>query len=112
MLLPALQSGDIVAFGKIAEAEAMTLHALMMTSDPGYLLMKPNTMHVLQRIKAFRESTGIPVYFTLDAGPNVHVLFPEEHEAVVRPWILGELIIFCENGKLIQDHAGMGPEKI
>jgi diphosphomevalonate decarboxylase len=112
ILLPALQSGDMITFGKIAEAEAMALHALMMTSDPGYILLKPNTLHVLQRIKVFRENTGIPVYFTLDAGPNVHVLYPEEHKEIVRRWILGELIIFCENGKLIDDHAGTGPQKI
>ncbi|HLF63811.1 MAG TPA: diphosphomevalonate decarboxylase [Saprospiraceae bacterium] len=112
ILLPALHSGDLITFGKITEAEAMTLHALMMTSDPAYLLLEPNSLHVLQRIKAFRESTGVPVYFTLDAGPNVHLLYPQEYKDTVREWILGELIIFCKDGRIIEDHAGVGPERI
>ena len=112
MLLPALHSGDLITFGRIAEAEAMTLHALMMTSDPAYLLMRPNTLQVLQRIKSFRESTSVPAYFTLDAGPNVHLLYPQEYKDTVREWILGELIIFCKDGRIIEDHAGTGPERI
>jgi diphosphomevalonate decarboxylase len=83
----------------------------MMTSDPPFLLMRPNTLHVLQRIKAFRESTGLPVCFTLDAGPNVHVLYPAEHQKSIREWILGDLILFCKDGMIIDDHAGTGPVK-
>lgn len=112
MLLPALHGGDIVTFGRIAEAEALSLHALMMTSDPAYILIQPNTLQVIQRTKAFRESSGIPVYFTLDAGPNVHLLYPESNEAVVNAWINDELLSFCENGRVIHDHAGTGPRKI
>jgi diphosphomevalonate decarboxylase len=112
MLLPALHSGDIVTFGRIAEAEALSLHALMMTSDPAYILIQPNTLQVIQRTKAFRESSGIPVYFTLDAGPNVHLLFPESHEAQVKAWINEELVAFCENGRVIHDHAGGGPRRL
>lgn len=98
--------------GSIAEAEAMALHALMMTSDPSVILLLPNSLHALQRIRAFRESTGIPVYFTLDAGPNVHILYLKENADKVRNWILGELSMFCKDGRIIEDHAGTGPEKI
>jgi len=111
-LLPALHSGDIITFGRIAESEALSLHALMMTSDPAYILIQPNTLQVIQRAIAFRESSGTPVYFTLDAGPNVHLLYPESHEADVKAWINNELLPFCENGRVIHDHAGRGPQKV
>jgi diphosphomevalonate decarboxylase len=112
MLLPALHSGDMITFGRIAEAEAMALHALMMTSDPSYILMQPNTLQVLYLIKSFREDTGTPVYFTLDAGPNVHVLYPQSHAVKVRNWITEVLSPLCKDGRIIHDHAGAGPEKI
>ncbi len=112
ILLPALHGGDIVTFGAIAESEAMALHAMMMTSDPAYMLMQPNTLHVLHYIKTFRQTTSIPVYFTLDAGPNVHVLYPEQHKDTVRKWIDDQLRIFCHDGRIIDDCAGNGPERI
>ena len=67
--------------GKLLESEALTLHS-MMTSMPYFILMKPNTLEVIQRIWLFRETTNHPVYFTLDAGANVHVLYPESHKRV------------------------------
>ena len=112
MLLPVLHAGDIVTFGSIAEAEALALHALMMTSDPAYLLMQPNTLHILNRIIAFRTSSGLPVYYTLDAGPNVHILYPETEESKIRPWIQDQLSSFCKNGRMIHDRTGQGPVKI
>jgi diphosphomevalonate decarboxylase len=43
-LVAALKNGDLETFGNIAEQEALTLHALMMTSDPAYILMRPNSL--------------------------------------------------------------------
>ena len=74
-----LASGDLNEFVKIVESEALTLHAMMMTSMPYFILMKPNTLEIINKIWAFREKTDSKVCFTLDAGANVHVLYPE-HE--------------------------------
>src|SRR5690606_22821198 len=82
-MLQALENGDINAFGRIVEKEALTLHALMMTSEPSYLLMRPNTLAIIERIRSLRETKGVPVCFTLDAGPNVHLLYPREVSATV-----------------------------
>ena len=86
-LLSVLTTGDWSAFASIVEAEALELHALMMTSDPSYILMTPNTLDIIQRIRDFRERTQLPVCFTLDAGPNVHVLYPyyEKESAQFHP---------------------------
>jgi len=111
-LISALKHGNISEFGKIAEDEAMTLHALMMCSDPSYILMEEGTLSVIKKIKHFREQTSIPVFFTLDAGPNVHVLYPDEFENQVNTFIQDELKPYCNEGRIIRDKVGTGPEKI
>ena len=112
MMMKALKSGDISAFGKITEDEALTLHALMMCSDPSYILLKEGSLTVINKVKAFRDQTTIPLYFTLDAGPNVHLLYPDEYENQVNIFIQEELKPFCHEGKIIRDKVGPGPVKI
>ncbi len=105
----ALKSGDLVNFGNIVEEEALSLHALMMTSKPSYLLMKPATLEVINRLRSWRNKTKIPAYFTLDAGPNIHLLYPQSFAKEVEDFIQNELVRFCENGKWIRDYVGEGP---
>ena len=111
-ILNGLKDGDQDKVGKICEMEAMQLHALMLCSDPNFILLQPNTLTALQRIKDFRESTGIPVYFTLDAGPNVHILYPGKHRLEVKSWIESQLLDLCESRQWIDDKVGAGPRKI
>lgn len=112
MISEALKTGDLAKFGEIVEQEALSLHALMMTSTPSYLLMKPETVAVIEKLRAWRAETGNPVWFTLDAGPNVHVLYPQEYVRPVETFLKGELLSYCENGRWIQDHVGQGPVRI
>ncbi|AWA29557.1 diphosphomevalonate decarboxylase [Flavobacterium magnum] len=107
-----LQNGNLEDFVSILESEALTLHAMMMTSMPYYILMKPHTLEIINRIWAFRKHTGIPVCFTLDAGANVHVLYPENVSVEVLDFIKTELVGYCENGQYICDTIGHGAELI
>lgn len=109
ILLHALRTGDVTLFGQIAEAEALMLHALMMTSDPPYLLFHANTITGLNHVRAFRAETGVPVYFTLDAGPNVHLLYRASDAPEVQKWIEKTLTPLCKNGLVIHDRVGSGP---
>jgi diphosphomevalonate decarboxylase len=111
-ILDALKTGDIEKFGIITETEAMTLHALMMCSSPNFMLMTPATVAMINKIKTFREVTKLPVYFTLDAGPNIHLLYPENIKHKVIPFIQSELSEHCEHGKIIWDKIGKGPSPI
>ncbi len=111
-LLPALKSGDWETFGAIAENEAMTLHALMMCSNPSFILMNAHTLSMIESIRNFRESSKVPVYFTLDAGPNVHLLYPAAYQKKVLEFADYELSGLCEDGKIIHDFAGKGIKKI
>jgi diphosphomevalonate decarboxylase len=109
VLLKALQSGDVETFGQIAEDEALTLHALMMTSSPSFTLLKPNTLKMIDILRGYRETTKTPVYFSLDAGPNLHLLYPHAYEKQVKALIDNELKQYCENGQVIFDTVGSGP---
>jgi diphosphomevalonate decarboxylase len=111
-LLAILRAGDVERFGEIAESEALTLHALMMASQPPYLLLEPNTLTVIRKIQQFRMDTGHPVYFTLDAGPNIHLLYPHDVAAPVRDFVRGQLLEFCTDGQYIADRMGAGPEEL
>ena len=103
-----LQNGDINAFIAIVESEALTLHAMMMTSLPYFILMKPNTLAIINAIWKFRGDSNIPVCFTLDAGANVHVLYPEKDKIQVLEFIQNQLVAFCENQQYICDTVGSG----
>jgi diphosphomevalonate decarboxylase len=108
----ALRSGDLEEFVRITESEALNLHALMMSSHLSYLLFEPDTLNIINAIRRFRKEKTVPVCFTLDAGPNVHMLYPSTNDLIVRKWISEELAEFCENGKWIDDRIGEGPEKL
>lgn len=103
-----LENGNLQDFIKIVESEALTLHAVMMTSMPYFILMKPNTLEIINRIWKFRNETNIPICFTLDAGANVHVLYPENVGETVLQFIKGELLGYCQNGQYICDVIGTG----
>ena len=107
-----LEKGDLFSFCELVEKEAMMLHSLMMTSSPSYVLMKPQTLEIIDEIKSFRNINKIPVCFTLDAGANVHVLYPEKDSEFVLDLINSKLSKYCFQGKFITDHIGKGPEKI
>ena len=109
-LLTALKSGDLDTFINITESEALQLHALMMCSNPSFILMKPNTLNLINEIREFREETKIPLCFTLDAGPNVHLLYPEQEADKVEYYIKNVLADYCDRERWIADRVGAGPK--
>jgi diphosphomevalonate decarboxylase len=107
-LIAIFESGNLEEFIKVVESEALTLHAMMMTSMPYFILMKPNTLQIINAIWKFRNDTKIPVCFTLDAGANVHVLYPENTKEKVLQFIAAELVGYCQNAQYICDEIGIG----
>jgi len=107
-----IEVGDIEAFGKIVEEEALSLHALMMCSDPSYVLMEPASLKIINEIRGYRKATQTPIFFTLDAGPNVHVIYPDSVKDRAQAFVKEELLKHCEDGRHIFDVMGNGPQKI
>ena len=112
LLVDILKIGNVAEFIKIVESEALTLHAMMMTSMPYFILMKPNTLEIINKIWKFRAETNIPVCFTLDAGANVHVLYTNNVKEQVLQFIQSELVGYCQNGQYICDEIGNGAKDL
>ncbi|MDG5490282.1 diphosphomevalonate/mevalonate 3,5-bisphosphate decarboxylase family protein [Psychroserpens sp. SPM9] len=111
-LISIFKTGNLDAFIEIVEREALTLHAMMMTSLPYFILMKPNTLEIINKIWSFRSATNSKVCFTLDAGANVHVLYPKNESEAVMEFIKNELVVYCQNEHYISDQIGFGANQI
>lgn len=103
-----LQKGEIDSFINLVESEALSLHAMMLTSNPYFILMKPNTLEIINSIWRYRRDTGSKVCFTLDAGANVHVLYPANESKNILQFIDNELSKFCQKNHYICDIVGLG----
>jgi diphosphomevalonate decarboxylase len=107
-----LQEGTTADFINLVESEALTLHAMMMTSNPYFILMKPNTLEIINKIWEYRQENNSAICFTLDAGANVHVLFPENEKEDVVQFIENQLSKYCQKNHYICDTVGFGAKKL
>ncbi len=106
----AMQKGDYEAFGKVIEDECFRLHAICMTTTPNILYWRGVTVEVFQKLLKIRES-GIYAFFTVDAGPHVHVVCQAKDVELVKV-ALGALsgiktIIECgigEGTRVVEEH--------
>lgn len=80
----AIQSRDIQRLGPAIEQDALAMHAVMMTGKPSLLYWQPGTLEILHAVRRWREQDKIPVYFTIDAGPNVHLICEKESIGAVQ----------------------------
>jgi diphosphomevalonate decarboxylase len=103
-----LQNGDIKDFINLVESEALTLHAMMLTSNPYFILVKPNTLEVINKIWEYREQNNSNICFTLDAGANVHILYPFSEKDQVDHFISNDLLVYCQKNQYISDNVGFG----
>ncbi len=69
----AILQRDFETLAKIVELDCHLMHAVMMTSNPPLLYWQPKTLEIILAVQSWRAS-GIPACYTIDAGPNVHVL--------------------------------------
>ncbi|MGB0838311.1 MAG: diphosphomevalonate/mevalonate 3,5-bisphosphate decarboxylase family protein [Flavobacteriaceae bacterium] len=112
LLTEVLQNGDLDKFMNIVESEALSLHAMMMTSNPYFILMKPHTLSILEKVWEYREQTGKHLCFTLDAGANVHLLYPASEKEEVLAFIEQDLVAFCQKNHYICDSTGLGARSL
>jgi diphosphomevalonate decarboxylase len=72
-MLPAIKELDLEKVGKIAEANALAMHACMSATRPSLVYWSEATITLLRKVKEWRQQ-GIKVYATIDAGPHVCLL--------------------------------------
>ncbi len=78
----AILARDFNAFASIVELDSDMMHAVMMTSTPALFYWKPASLEVMNCVRQWR-SEGIPVCYTMDAGPNVHVICLETEAQLI-----------------------------
>jgi diphosphomevalonate decarboxylase len=69
----AILERDFEALADIVELDSNLMHGVIMTSSPRILYWQPATLTVMQAVTAWRKQ-GLPICYTIDAGPNVHVI--------------------------------------
>jgi diphosphomevalonate decarboxylase len=79
----------------------------MMSSSPAYTLMAPESLRAIKRIMKFREHHHIPLTFTLDAGPNIHLIYPKSQSKILLPFIEEHLRVLCDNEEVIFDEISL-----
>ena len=69
----AILDKDFATIGRLAEADCLSMHATMITSQPALIYWEPVTIQLMKIVREWRDD-GLNAYFTIDAGPNVHIL--------------------------------------
>jgi diphosphomevalonate decarboxylase len=83
----------------------------MLTSSPYFILIKPNTLKIIEKIWKFRLETKTSICFTLDAGANVHILYPDSEKKQINDFIIDELLQYCQKKQYIGDKIGLGAQQ-
>ena len=100
-----IETRDINQFGSLLEQEALEVHAIMSSSSPSVVYIDEDVGNFLAWVRSIRQNKRLACYFTLDAGPNVHVITPKEESSRF-------LDAFSEQWpqhKILIDEVGKGP---
>ena len=81
-ILEAINTNDFEQLGQTAEHNALSMHATMMATWPPIVYWQPESLAAMQTVWQLRQQ-GIAVYFTMDAGPNLKLLFPETEKPAI-----------------------------
>jgi diphosphomevalonate decarboxylase len=80
----AILQRDFESLAQVTELDSSMMHAVMMTSNPPLFYWQPESLAIIMAVKHW-QSEGLPVTYTLDAGPNVHVICPQETADEILP---------------------------
>jgi diphosphomevalonate decarboxylase len=107
----AIEGRDLSHLGQIMERDAVMMHAVAMTSDPPIYYWAAETMRVVRAVIDWR-ARGLPVYYTIDAGPNVHCLCEAAQRADVERRLrdlpgVQQVLVACPGGgaRLTDEHV-------
>jgi diphosphomevalonate decarboxylase len=89
--------------GNVIEEDSLDMHAVMQTQVPPLNYWSETTRRIIQAVLDWRRD-GIPVYATIDAGPNVHLI----HEAQTQDAVLAKIRSVSGVQSVIQNKASRG----
>jgi diphosphomevalonate decarboxylase len=101
----AIRKKDLELLGREIEADALEMHAVAMTGSPAVNYFCDNTIKFTAWVRAERDAGRLPAWFTIDAGPNVHLICPTHSVET----IVTHLKSHWPDAQLIVDRVGQGP---
>ena len=99
----AIKAKDIDQIGHIAEENALRMHALTFSADPGFTYFNGETLTIIKAVEDLRNQ-GVNCYYTMDAGPNVKVIYDRGN----RSKIVEELSNIVGPDRLVDSQPGPG----
>ncbi|MBP6219213.1 MAG: diphosphomevalonate decarboxylase [Oligoflexales bacterium] len=87
LLLQALSNKNLDQLGPVIEDEALEMHAVMMTASPALFYWGEQVSRFLAYLRRKRRESQLPVYFTMDAGPNVHLIHEKSEQDTILKWV-------------------------
>lgn len=100
-----LQNGHFYPLAELAEQEAIDLHAIAMSSVPSIRYMTEDSSQIMAWVRFQRQHHGLPAFFSLDAGPNVHILCKKKDLELVHSQLLSNF----KGLEVLIDSLGSGP---
>ncbi len=105
-MVRALERRSLAELGPLLETEALDMHAVMMTAVPAQHYLNEKALAFLADFREARRRGLFEAYFTIDAGPNIHII--HEHSSALRRWLDER---FAPK-QLLHDSVGEGPTLI
>ena len=99
----AIEAKDIDLIGHIAEENALRMHALTLSADPGFTYFNAETLTIIKAVQDLRNN-GVNCYYTMDAGPNVKVIY----DRMNREKIVTKLSNIIGHDRLVVSQPGPG----
>ncbi len=78
----ALAGRDFQKLAEVSEFSCLKMHALALASNPGLIYWSADTLELLHWVRSLREQ-GTPVFFTIDAGPQLKIICPPDYSAAI-----------------------------
>lgn len=104
-MLQALKRRDIYALGPLLEQDALEMHSIMVSMTPPVCYLTSKSNELITWVRQLRATQNIPVYFTIDAGPNLHLIC----ETAEVPRLLKHLEEVVPADQILVDGVGEGP---
>ncbi|MBC7662086.1 MAG: diphosphomevalonate decarboxylase [Chitinophagaceae bacterium] len=104
-MLKAVHSQSIATLGPLLETEALEMHAVMMTTRPPQFYLTTEAVAFIAAFRRARQDGLFEAYFTIDAGPNVHIIHEASETSALTTWTAEHYPTL----QLLQDRVGEGP---
>jgi diphosphomevalonate decarboxylase len=101
----AIEDKNLKELGDLIETEALEMHSVIMSADPAVTYMKGASSSLLAWIRKTRAAGNLPAYFTMDAGPNVHLICERKNAEAIAEAVKTNF----NNFEIIIDVIGKGP---